>query len=108
MKYNDLITEDAPERNIIDMVSNIALSLLSTGRTEFSTKGLVSEIKKRTGIDVPYNTIMDVLNTLPFVESATMDTIILIDGSSTDVDSTESSADAVEDMAKKAAVKSLD
>ena len=76
MKYNQL-TEEAPAKDIRAMLSTIALSLLASGRTEVSVKSLTNEIRKRTNIDVPYNVMMDVLNSLPFVQDANSDTVTL-------------------------------
>lgn len=105
MKYSDIMTEDAPAKNIHDLVSNIALSLISSGKSEFSTKGLSSEIKKRTGIDVPYGAMMNILSELPFVQSVTADSIVLSNSESSTPQGQPTNAETVEDMAVKSAVK---
>lgn len=97
------LREDAPAKNIQDMVSTIALSLISSGKTQFSTKGLSAEIKKRTGIDVPYGAMMDILSQLPFINDVNSDFITL--GSSQMEEPVENSEEKVTDMATKAAVK---
>lgn len=104
--YMKDLREDAPAKNIQDMISTIALSLISSGKTQFSTKGLATEIKKRTGIDIPYGTMMDILSTLPFVDDINAETITLGTGgtSSGDAAPEENSEELVSDMATKAAV----
>lgn len=110
MRFNQ-ITEDAPSKDIRNMISTIALSLISAGRGQVSIKSLINEIKKRTQIDVPYNVMMDVLNSLPFVQDANSD-IVTFQGNDTtpqDSESTnpESSEETVTDMATKAASNDL-
>ena len=108
MRFNQ-ITEDAPGKDIRNMISSIALSLIATGREQVSVQSLVNEIKKRTNIDVPYNVIMDILNTLPFVQDANSD-IVTLQGTDTSPDggsSSETSEEQVSDMATKAASNNL-
>lgn len=102
------ITEDAPGKDIRNMISTIALSLIASGREEISVQSLINEIKKRTNIDVPYNVMMDILNELPFVQDANSD-IVTLQGNDTDPsgDNVESSEEQVTDMATKAASKDL-
>ncbi|WNA16023.1 hypothetical protein XaC1_380 [Xanthomonas phage XaC1] len=107
MKYSQ-ITEDAPPKDIQNLVQSIALSLIGSGKEQIGTQNLVNEIKKRFQIDIPYGVLMDMLNQLPFVQSATADTVTL---GSNDADGTaepgESSAEQVQDMAVKAASKDI-
>lgn len=105
MRYKDL-TEDAPAKNIQNMISTIALSLISSGKTEVSTKGLAAEIAKRTGIDVPYGVLMDVLMELPFIQDVNSDVVTLQSGNNSADSPAESSEESVTDMATKAAVQS--
>lgn len=108
MRYNDL-TEDAPSKDIRNMISTIALSLIASGKEQVSVTSLINEIKKRTNIDVPYNVMMDILNELPFVQDANSD-IVTLQGSDVDsnsMDSGESSEEQVSDMATKAASSNL-
>lgn len=102
------ITEDAPGKDIRNMISTIALSLIATGREQVSVQSLINEIKKRTNIDVPYNVMMDILNELPFVQDANSD-IVTLQGSDTTPsgDNAESSEEQVTDMATKAAANNL-
>ncbi len=102
------ITEDAPGKDIRNMISTIALSLIATGREQVSIQSLINEIKKRTNIDVPYNVMMDILTQLPFVQDANSD-VVTFQGNDTssDADAEESSEDKVEDMATKAAASNL-
>lgn len=107
MRFNQ-ITEDAPGKDIRNMISTIALSLIASGREEVSVQSLINEIKKRTNIDVPYNVMMDILNELPFVQDANSD-IVQLQGTDTQPagDDVESSEEQVTDMATKAASKDL-
>lgn len=106
MKFSEL-TEDAPSKDIRNMITSIALSLVATGREDVSVQSLISEIKKRTNIDVPYNVMMDILNDLPFVSDASSD-IVSFNGTDTSTsDEGESSEDVVSDMATKAASSSM-
>ena len=105
MRISDL-TEDAPPKDIRNMITSIALSLVASGRDQVSVQSLISEIKKRTNIDVPYNVIMDILNTLPFVQDTSTDNVTL-SGGDTDTQSEESSEEQVSDMATKAAANNL-
>lgn len=106
MKFSDL-TEVAPGKNIRNMIMTTALSLIATGREEVNVQSLIGEIKKRTGIDVPYNVMMDILGELPFVSDTNSDIVKLggVDGS-TDTEE-ESSEEIVSDMASKAAASNL-
>ncbi|BEH88139.1 hypothetical protein [Klebsiella phage phiKp_21] len=113
MKFHDIvkITEDAPPKDIRNMITSIALSLVASGREEVGIQSLVNEIKKRTGIDVPYNVMMDILNSLPFVQDANSDRV-QFSGTDTSTDfkqpnSEESSEQKVQDMAGKAATDSM-
>ncbi|EON7637154.1 hypothetical protein FOI42_RS02085 [Escherichia coli] len=105
MKFSDL-TEDAPPKDIRNMITSIALSLVSSGREEVNLQSLISEIKKRTNIDVPYNVMMDILNTLPFVQDVNSD-IVKFAGADGDTnpspDGQENSEEQVTDWATKAA-----
>ena len=107
MRYSEL-TEDAPPKDIQNLIQSIALSLIGSGREQVHTQNLVNEIKKRMGIDIPYGVLMDILNTLPFVQDANSDVITF---SSNDSDGTaeqeESSEQQVQDMATKAASKDI-
>lgn len=110
MRISDL-TEEAPSKDIRNMISSIALSLISTGREQVSVKSLIDEIKKRTHIDVPYNVMMDILNELPFVQDASSDIVTLqgTDTSTGDMETSneESPEEQVTDMATKAASANL-
>lgn len=104
MRYSDL-REDAPAKNIQDMISTIALSLITSGKTEVSTKGLAAAIAKRTGIDVPYGVLMDILMQLPFIQDVNSDVVTLSSGNdSADSSTGTSPEESVTDMATKAAV----
>lgn len=107
MRYSEL-TEDAPPKDIQNLIQSIALSLIGSGREQVHTQNLVNEIKKRMGIDIPYGVLMDMLNTLPFVQDANSDVITF---ASNDADGTadeeESSEQQVQDMATKAASKDI-
>lgn len=107
MKFSQ-ITEDAPPKDIQNLIQSIALSLIGSGKEQIGTQNLVNEIKKRTGIDIPYGVLMDILNQLPFIQDATADTITL---GSSDSDGTaepeEDSQQQVQDMAVKAASKDI-
>lgn len=104
MRFQDL-TEEAPGKDIRNMITTIALSLVSSGREEVNLQSLIAEIKKRTNIDVPYNVMMDILNSLPFVQDANSDVVTF---TGNDTESTgeveQNSEDQVEDWATKAAV----
>ncbi len=102
------ITEDAPGKDIRNMISTIALSLIASGKEQISVQSLINEIKKRTNIDVPYNVMMDILNELPFVQDANSD-IVTLQGNDTTPsgDNAESSEEQVSDMATKAAANNL-
>lgn len=108
MKFSDL-TEDAPPKDIRNMITSIALSLVSSGRDEIGLQSLIAEIKKRTNIDVPYNVMMDILNELPFVQNINSD-IVSFSGNDASTPGEgsdgETSEDKVEDWATKAAVAS--
>lgn len=107
MRISDL-TEDAPPKDIRNMITSIALSLIASGRDQVSVQSLISEIKKRTNIDVPYNVIMDILNSLPFVQDASSDNVTLSGGDTETTQSTgEDSEEVVSDMATKAAASNL-
>lgn len=99
MRYNDL-REVAPGKDIRTMLSTIALSLISSGRYEISTQSLSSEITKRTGIQVPYGVMMDILNSLPFVQDANSDTITLASNGENQEEQEE--PDTMNDMADAA------
>lgn len=105
------ITEEAPSKDIRNMISTIALSLIASGREQISVQSLVNEIKKRTHIDVPYNVMMDILNELPFVQDASSDMITLQSVDSTgggmEVADEETPEEQVTDMATKAASANL-
>lgn len=107
MRYHQ-ITEEAPSMDIRNMISTIALSLISSGREEVNIQSLVNEIKKRTGIDVPYNVLMDILNELPYVQDSDSG-IVKFGSNDTEVNNPEkSSEEQVRDMATKAASKSIE
>lgn len=101
------ITEEAPSRDIRNMISTIALSLIASGREQINVNSLISEIKKRTNIDVPYNVMMDILNELPFVQSSNSDIVTLGNNDSSEMIQPESSEEVVRDMATKAASKDI-
>ena len=104
MRFSDL-AEEAPGKDIRNMITTIALSLVSSGREEVNVQSLVSEIKKRTNIDVPYNVLMDILNSLPFVQDANSDVVTFAgNDSQTSGDMEQNSDEQVEDWATKAAV----
>lgn len=104
MRFSDL-TEEAPGKDIRNMITTIALSLMSTGREDVNVQSLISEIKKRTNIDVPYNVMMDILNSLPFVQDANSDVVTFVGNSADGLGELEQdSEDQVEDWATKAAV----
>lgn len=113
MKFSDItkITEDAPPKDIRNMITSIALSLVASGREEVNIQSLVNEIKKRTGIDVPYNVMMDILNSLPFVQDVNSDVVQFAGNDSQSdfkqPDSEQSSEEKVQDMAGQAAVDSM-
>jgi hypothetical protein len=107
MRFSDL-TEDAPSKNIRDMIMTTALSLVATGREEVKLQSLISEIKKRTNIDVPYNVMVDILNSLPFVTDVNSDIVTFGGEGDTSTDEPEeSSEEIVSDMATKAASSNL-
>lgn len=101
------ITEEAPSRDIRNMISTIALSLIASGREQINVNSLISEIKKRTNIDVPYNVMMEILNELPFVQSSNSDIVTLGNNDSSEMIQPESSEEVVRDMATKAASKDI-
>ena len=104
MRFQDL-TEEAPGKDIRNMITTIALSLVSSGREEVNLQSLIAEIKKRTNIDVPYNVMMDILNSLPFVQDANSDVVTFTGNDSESTGEVEeNSEDQVEDWATKAAV----
>jgi hypothetical protein len=104
MRFQDL-TEEAPGKDIRNMITTIALSLVSSGREEVNLQSLIAEIKKRTNIDVPYNVMMDILNSLPFVQDANSDVVTFAGNDSESTGEVEqNSEDQVEDWATKAAV----
>lgn len=105
MNFSQL-TEDAPQKDIRNLITSIALSLIASGRQEVSVKSLVNEIKKRNNIDIPYNVLMDILNTLPFVQDASSD-VVQFSGADEDPNSAESSEDIVTDFATKAASNNI-
>lgn len=110
MRFNQ-ITEEAPSKDIRNMISTIALSLISSGREQISIQSLVNEIKKRTHIDVPYNVMMDILNELPFIQDAS-NGIVTLQGNDAgagemEVSDEETSEEQVTDMATKAASSNL-
>lgn len=105
MNFSQL-TEDAPQKDIRNLITSIALSLIASGRQEVSVKSLVNEIKKRNNIDIPYNVLMDILNSLPFVQDATSD-MVQFSGADEDPNAPESSEDIVTDMATKAASSNM-
>lgn len=106
MKFSEL-TEDAPSKDIRNMITSIALSLVATGRENVSVQSLISEIKKRTNIDVPYNVMMDILNELPFVSDANSDMVTFNGSDENTSTSGESSEEVVSDMATKAASSNM-
>lgn len=106
MRFSEL-TEDAPSKDIRNMITSIALSLVATGRENISIQSLVSEIKKRTNIDVPYNVMMDILNELPFVSDVNSDVVNFAGNDANSSEESESSEDIVSDMATKAASSSM-
>lgn len=107
MRYSEL-TEDAPPKDIQNLIQSIALSLIGSGREQVHTQNLVNEIKKRMGIDIPYGVLMDILNTLPFVQDANSDVITFASNDSDGTaDEEESSEQQVQDMATKAASKDI-
>lgn len=106
MKFSEL-TEDAPSKDIRNMITSIALSLVATGRENVSVQSLIGEIKKRTNIDVPYNVMMDILNELPFVSDANSDMVNFTGADDSGSEGDESSEDIVSDMATKAASSNL-
>lgn len=105
MKFSDL-TEDAPPKDIHNMITSIALSLVSSGREEVNLQSLISEIKKRTNIDVPYNVMMDILNSLPFVQDINSDMVKFSgadESTNSSPDGQANSEEQVSDWATKAA-----
>jgi hypothetical protein len=106
MKFSDL-TEDAPAKDIRNMITSVALSLVASGRENVSVQSLIAEIKKRTNIDVPYNVMMDILNSLPFVQDANSDMVQFAGADESSSEEVESSEDIVSDMATKAASSNL-
>lgn len=106
MRFSDL-TEDAPAKDIRNMITSIALSLVASGRDDVSIQSLIAEIKKRTNIDVPYNVMMDILNELPFVQDTNSDTVQFNSADENSSDEGESSEDIVSDMATKAASSNM-
>lgn len=106
MKFSEL-TEDAPSKDIRNMITSIALSLVATGRENVSVQSLISEIKKRTNIDVPYNVMMDILNELPFVSDANSDMVTFNGSDENTSTSGKSSEEVVSDMATKAASSNM-
>lgn len=106
MRYSEL-TEDAPPKEIQSLIQSTALSLIATGREQVHTQNLVNEIKKRTGIDVPYGVLMDILNAMPFVQDANSDMITFGSQDTEGNTEEESSEQQVQDMATKAASKDI-
>lgn len=106
MRFSDL-TEDAPEKDIRNMITSVALSLVASGRENVSIQSLIAEIKKRTNIDVPYNVMMDILNSLPFVQDANSDMVQFAGADESSNAEGENSEDVVSDMATKAASSSM-
>jgi|SRR6478609_12214510 len=106
MRFSEL-TEDAPSKDIRNMIMSIALSLVATGRENVSVQSLISEIKKRTNIDVPYNVMMDILNELPFVSDANSDMVTFNGADDSTSEEGESSEEVVSDMATKAASSNM-
>lgn len=101
MRYNDL-REVAPAKNIQNMISAIALSLISSGREQVRTQSLSSEIEKRTGIQVPYGVLMDILNSLPYVTDANSETVTLQNSSEDSSEEDVEEPDTMLDMADAA------
>lgn len=106
MRFSEL-TEDAPSKDIRNMITSIALSLVASGRENVSVQSLISEIKKRTNIDVPYNVMMDILNELPFVSDANSDMVQFSGADDSSSSEGESSEEIVSDMATKAASSNM-
>lgn len=106
MRFSDL-TEDAPSKDIRNMITSVALSLVASGRENVSVQSLIAEIKKRTNIDVPYNVMMDILNSLPFVQDANSDMVQFAGADESSSEEGESSEEQVSDMATKAATSSM-
>lgn len=106
MKYSDLIVENATFNNpeVINIIKSIALALLSNGHTELSTDSLIKEIQQRTGINIPYNVMMNVLESLPFIASVDEQNITLTQDTSSSDKSSNSPKKDVTDMATSAAV----
>lgn len=102
MRQKDLVTESmiGSEQNVRDMIQTIIMSLSAQGIDDIPTERIAQLLKKRMKIDVPYGTIMDILNTMPIVSSSSESQIDLKDDSS--VNSNEEDAeDKVEQMALK-------
>lgn len=106
MRFSDL-TEEAPAKDIRNMITSVALSLIASGRENVSVQSLIAEIKKRTNIDVPYNVMMDILNSLPFVQDTNSDIVQFSGSDESSSEEGESSEDIVSDMATKAATNNI-
>ncbi len=60
---------------------------------------IAQEIKKKTSIDVPYGTLMDILNEIPLVTQATTDEVSFSNGNEVEQAPEEEAKDQVADMA---------
>ena len=102
MQHKDLITESivGSEQNVRDMIQTIIMSLSAQGIDDIPTERIAHLLKKRMNIEVPYGTIMNILNTMPIVASSTESQIDLQDDSSVNGNE-EDAKDQVEQMALK-------
>lgn len=102
MRHKDLVTEGivGSEQNVRDMIQTIIMSLSAQGMDDIPTERIAHLLKKRMSIEVPYGTIMNILDTMPIVDSSSESQIDLKDDSSVNGNK-EDAKDQVEQMALK-------
>lgn len=104
MRHQDLVKESVvgSESAVRDMIQTILMSLTARGISDIPTEKIAHILRKRMSIDVPYATIMNVLNTMPIVSDAsTSEAELYTDGDTGDAE--ESSKEQVAQMAMKGA-----
>lgn len=104
MKYKDLLSESmiGSEQNVRDMIQTIIMSYSAQGITDIPTEKIAAILKGRMKVDVPYNTILDIINTMPIVGDTSTDSVQMKPDGDTSAEG-ESSEEKVAKMATNGA-----
>lgn len=105
MRYKDLIQESlvGSENGVRDMLQTVIMSLSASDMDEIPTSMIAQELKAQMNIDVPYGKLMDLLNQMPVVQTATADSVVLQGSDDVEQDPADDAKDRVAQMATSGA-----